>query len=72
MRDCPSIDFVARKEFDYTVVEYAQGKPLEEIAGISYLKDGQIVHNPDRPQIQDLDRLHVTEIYKRDLDRHAL
>ena len=52
-----SIDFVARREFDYTVVEYAQGKPLEEIAGISYLKDGQIVHNPDRPQIEDLDRL---------------
>ena len=69
MRDCPSIDFVARKEFDYTVVEYAQGKPLEEILGISYLKDGQVVHNPDRPQIEDLDRLpHVTEIYKRDLD----
>ena len=69
LRDCAAIDFVARKEFDYTVVEYAQGKPLEEIAGISYLKDGQIVHNPDRPQIQDLDPLpHVTEIYKRDLD----
>jgi len=69
MRDCPSIDFVARKEFDYTVVEYAQGKPLEEILGVSYLKDGQIVHNPDRPQIEDLDRLpHVTKVYKRDLD----
>src|SRR5262249_5429416 len=54
MRDCPSIDFVARKEFDYTVVEYAQGKPLAEIAGISYPKDGRIGHNPDRPQIQDL------------------
>ena len=49
LRDCPVIDFVARKEFDYTVVEYAQGKPLEEILGISYLKDGQIVHNADRP-----------------------
>src|SRR6201997_4031759 len=69
LRDCPVIDFVARKEFDYTVVEYAQGKPLEEILGISYLKDGQIVHNADRPQIQDLDPLpHVTEVYKRDLD----
>src|SRR6201981_403721 len=67
--DCPVIDWVARKEFDYTVVEYAQGKPLEEILGISHLKDGQIVHNADRPQIQDLDPLpHVTEVYKRDLD----
>lgn len=69
LRECPAIDFVARKEFDYTVVEYAQGKPLEEIAGISYLKDGQIFHNPDRAQIQDLDALpHVTDVYKRDLD----
>src|SRR5467141_1947082 len=69
LRDCPSIDFVARKEFDYAVVDYAKGKPLEEILGISYLKDGKVVHNPDAPQIQDLDALpHVTDIYKRDLD----
>jgi hopanoid biosynthesis associated radical SAM protein HpnJ len=69
LRDCPSIDFVARKEFDYAVVDFAKGKPLEEIAGISYLKDGKVVHNPDAPQIQDLDALpHVTDVYKRDLD----
>ncbi|MGA7926413.1 MAG: hopanoid biosynthesis associated radical SAM protein HpnJ [Candidatus Sulfotelmatobacter sp.] len=69
LRDCPVIDFVARKEFDYAVVDFAKGKPLEEILGISYLKDGKIVHNPDAPQIQDLDALpHVTEVYKRDLD----
>ncbi len=59
----------ARKEFDYTVVEFAQGKPLDEILGISFLKDGKVVHTADRPQIQDLDALpHVTDVYKRDLD----
>ena len=69
LRDCPVIDFVARKEFDYAVVDFAKGKPLEEIAGISFLKDGKVVHNPDAPQIQDLDALpHVTDVYKRDLD----
>ena len=69
LRDCPSIDFVARKEFDYAVVDYAKGKPLAEIAGISFLKDDKVVHNPDAPQIQDLDALpHVTDVYKRDLD----
>ena len=69
LRDCPEIDFVCRKEFDYSVVDYAKGKPLEEIPGTSFLKDGKIVHNPDAPQLQDLDALpHVTEIYKRDLD----
>jgi hopanoid biosynthesis associated radical SAM protein HpnJ len=69
LRMCPAIDFVCRKEFDYAVVDYANGKPLADIAGVSYLKDGAIVHNPDAPQIQDLDALpHVTDVYKRDLD----
>ena len=32
-------------------------------------KNGKVVHNPDRPQIQDLDSLpHVTDVYRRDLD----
>src|ERR1700756_83906 len=69
LRECPEIDFVCRKEFDYSVVDFAKGKPLDEIPGVSFLKDGKIVHNPDSPQIQDLDSLpHVTEIYHRDLD----
>jgi hopanoid biosynthesis associated radical SAM protein HpnJ len=69
LRDCSAIDFVCRKEFDYSTVEFAQGKPLEEIMGISFLKNGSVVHNPDRPQMQDLDAMpHVTDVYKRDLD----
>jgi hopanoid biosynthesis associated radical SAM protein HpnJ len=69
LKDCPAIDFVVRKEFDFAVCEFAQGKPLEEILGISYLKNGSVVHTPDRPEVQDLDSLpHVTEIYRRDLD----
>ena len=70
LRDCPEIDFICRKEFDYSVVDYAKGKPLAEIPGVSYLQeDGKVVHNPDAPQLQDLDALpHVTEVYKRDLE----
>src|SRR6266478_5121905 len=69
LRECPAIDFVARKEFDYSVVEFAQGKPLADIAGISYRKNGSVVHNPDRPQITDLDALpDVTDVYFKDLD----
>jgi hopanoid biosynthesis associated radical SAM protein HpnJ len=69
LRECTEIDFIVRKEFDYAVVDFANGKPLEEIAGVSFLKDNNIVHNPDAPQIQDLDALpHVTDVYKRDLD----
>lgn len=69
LQDCSAIDFVCRKEFDYSVVEYAQGKPLDEILGISYRKNEGVAHTPDRPQIQDLDSLpHVTDVYHRDLD----
>jgi hopanoid biosynthesis associated radical SAM protein HpnJ len=69
LRDGSAIDFVCRKEFDYSTVEFAQGKPLEEIMGVSFLKNGSAVHNPDRPQMQDLDAMpHVTDVYKRDLD----
>lgn len=69
LRASRAIDFVARREFDYTVAEYAWGQKLESIAGASYWKDGKIVHNPDRPQIEDLDALpFATEIYARDLD----
>jgi hopanoid biosynthesis associated radical SAM protein HpnJ len=64
-----AIDFVARREFDYSVTEFAQGKRMEEIAGISFRKNGRIVHNPDRALIDDLDALpFVVEVYKRDLD----
>ncbi|MBI4460988.1 MAG: radical SAM protein, partial [Acidobacteria bacterium] len=69
LRACSAIDFVARREFDFSVTEFAAGKPLEEIAGISYRRNGEVIHNPDRPPIQDLDSLpFAVDIYKRDLD----
>jgi len=49
LRASTAIDFLARREFDYSVTEYAQGRRIEEIEGISYRKNGGIVHNPDRP-----------------------
>ena len=64
-----AIDFVVRREFDYPVAEFAAGQQLEDIAGVSYRKDGRIVHSPDRPAIHDLDALpFAVDVYKRDLD----
>jgi radical SAM superfamily enzyme YgiQ (UPF0313 family) len=64
----PHMDFVARREFDYTILEIAQGRPWEHILGLSYRQNGRIRHNDDRPFIEDLDALpFVTEIYHRDL-----
>ena len=45
----PAIDFVAREEFDFTIAEVAEERPLASIDGISYrAPNGQAVHNPDR------------------------
>lgn len=64
-----AIDFIARKEFDYSVTEFARGEDIEKIRGISFRKNGRIVHNPDRAPDEDLDALpFVVEVYKRDLD----
>jgi hopanoid biosynthesis associated radical SAM protein HpnJ len=64
-----AIDFVAREEFDYTLKEVAEGRPLADIPGLSRrLPDGTISHNPDREILEDMDALpFVTPVYKRDL-----
>ena len=70
LRACDAIDFVIRKEFDYQVVDFANGKPFRELGGASFREPtGQIAHNADIPQIDDLDALPwATRVYKRDLD----
>jgi len=70
LNECKAIDFVCRREFDYSVVEYANGKPLSEIIGISYRDaSGKVVHNADRPDVMDLDSLpDVVDVYYRDMD----
>jgi hopanoid biosynthesis associated radical SAM protein HpnJ len=66
----PEIDFIVTGEFDHSVVEFADGRPLSGIAGAGYRVNGGIQLNPPRPQLQteELDKLpFATEIYKRDL-----
>lgn len=62
------VDFIARHEFDYTIVDIAEGKPFEDVDGITWRKNGEIVNNRDRDMIHDMDALPmVTPIYHRDL-----
>lgn len=63
-----SIDFVAGREFDFTIKEIAEGGALSEVDGITWRNDGRAVRNPDRAILHDMDRLpFVTPVYKRDL-----
>jgi hopanoid biosynthesis associated radical SAM protein HpnJ len=64
-----AVDFVVRREFDYQIARYATGSPLEDLPGVSFRKNGGIIHNPEGGVIENLDELPwVTKVYKRDLD----
>lgn len=70
LRACPALDFVARKEFDFTIKDIAEGSPLDETVGISYRNrdKNEIVHGPERPLLMDMDQLpFVVNAYKRNL-----
>ena len=66
----PLIDFVARNEFDFTIKEVADGRPLSGIAGLSYRDAaGAVIHNDERAILENMDLLpFVTPVYRRDLD----
>jgi hopanoid biosynthesis associated radical SAM protein HpnJ len=64
----PAVDWVSVGEFDYTCVDVASGKPLAEIDGLAYRKNGAIVRTAERPIITDMDAFpSVLDVYRRDL-----
>ena len=70
MQECQAIDIIVRQEYDFTISEIitAEGK-LDQVLGITYRKEDQIIKNPDRPWFEDLDNLpFVSQIYERFLD----
>jgi hopanoid biosynthesis associated radical SAM protein HpnJ len=68
LRASPVIDFVAGSEFDFTIQEVARDRPLAQVAGLSYRINGHVDRTPERPVLEDMDRLpFVVDVYKRDL-----
>jgi hopanoid biosynthesis associated radical SAM protein HpnJ len=65
------IDYVARKEFDHAVVAVAEGRSLDGVPGLSYLRGATYVENQDPVPLgpAELDALpFATDVYARDLD----
>ncbi len=65
------IDFVVRGEIDFAVKEFAEGHALEDILGVSYRKNGRVVHNGARPQLhtEELDSLpYAVDVFKANVD----
>jgi hopanoid biosynthesis associated radical SAM protein HpnJ len=70
LRASTAIDFVVRREFDHQIVDFAKGKPLAELPGVSYRNEnGGITHNPEGGYIENLDSLPwASKVYQRDLN----
>jgi hopanoid biosynthesis associated radical SAM protein HpnJ len=72
----PALDFVCGNEFDFTIREIAEGRPLAQVAGLSYREGtGELRRTLERAPLEDMDALPwVVDVYARDLDvsRYAI
>ena len=53
----PQVDIIVRGEGELTMKELVKKGSPEGVLGMSYKKGKRIIHNPDRPPIEDLDSL---------------
>jgi hopanoid biosynthesis associated radical SAM protein HpnJ len=68
LRATAAVEFAAGSEFDFTIREIAEGRPYEQVDGITWRDGGSLVRNPDRALIHDMDSLpFVAPVYARDL-----
>jgi len=57
MLSYPQIDMVIRGEGELTMRELVEKGNPENVLGVSYKKNGKVIHNEDRPPIENLDTL---------------
>ena len=69
------VDAVVRGEGEYSMLElmvaFREGRNLEEVKGVSFIKGNKVYHNPDREPVKDLDTLpypawHLLDLAKYD------
>lgn len=69
-----SIDAIARREYDYTILDLANilnssSPGLSGVQGLTFRENGKIINNQDQPFIEDLDRIpFVSSVYKKHLN----
>jgi radical SAM superfamily enzyme YgiQ (UPF0313 family) len=75
LRRFPWIDIICRGEGERTAPELLRtlrdGGDLAGVEGISFRRNGDVVHTPDRPRIADLDSIPFPAFEKIDLGRYA-
>jgi radical SAM superfamily enzyme YgiQ (UPF0313 family) len=54
---CPEVDFVCRGDGEQLILDLAERlDDPEDVAGLTWARDGQVVHNPDRKLDRNLDQ----------------
>jgi radical SAM superfamily enzyme YgiQ (UPF0313 family) len=75
LRKYPSVDIVARREGEETVVDLvdtlSKGGDLKEVQGITFRQGDVIVSTPDRPLLEDLDALPFPDRSLLDEEYHS-
>lgn len=66
----PRLFAIARREYEQTILELCQtlerGDSPSTVSGLTFRANGQLIRNPDRPFIEDLDLLPlVSKTYKK-------
>jgi len=71
----PEVDIVVRSEGELTWTDLCDhlenGQPLDELPGITYQREGKVIHNPDRAVIKDVDVLPFPAYHLYRMDRYS-
>ena len=69
LNTCGAIDSSSAKSSTIKSSRSRTAEPASELGGVSFRQNGNgVVHNPDAPQVEDLDALPwVSKVFKRDL-----
>jgi radical SAM superfamily enzyme YgiQ (UPF0313 family) len=70
MRDCPAIDYGVIHEGEGLLVELCRGVAEEEIQGLVFRRDEEIIYTGERPWLMDLDKIPWPRYHKIELDRY--
>ncbi|MFQ5716034.1 MAG: B12-binding domain-containing radical SAM protein [Nitrospinales bacterium] len=71
LESCRQLDFFTTREVDWEIKSIALRERLDEIPGLTYRNNGQIISNPKGPFLKDLDSLPVPayHLYNHELYR---
>jgi radical SAM superfamily enzyme YgiQ (UPF0313 family) len=68
-QQCPEVDFVCRGDGEQLLLDLVASLDAPEtVAGVTWARDGKVVHNPNRPMDRDLDQWPIPDRESLPLD----